>query len=157
MEKNIKTLEKELKYLTKEARTEEIEKNKDLLNREDVNIKEISNNIYVNRGLDISKIDGGIIHNLTKELSNFINGFEKNSKEIKRKMFIEVIYMILLVILLKIPFDLVRDIGYDYIKILSTNGLIYTLWQLLFLILYTITGCCTIIVLIRNFNKKYNK
>ena len=56
MEENLKKLENELKYLTKEAKEEEIEKNKHLLESKDINIKEISRNIYINRGLDISKI-----------------------------------------------------------------------------------------------------
>ena len=72
-------------------------------------------------------------------------------------MVVEVIYIILLLILIKVPFSLVRDIGYDYIKILTTNNVINILWNLFFLILYTITMLCALIVLIRNFKNSYKK
>ena len=72
-------------------------------------------------------------------------------------MILELIYILLIVILLKIPFDLVNDIGYEYIEILSTKQLYYNLWNIGFLILYTITFIATAIVLLRNFNEKYNK
>ena len=70
-------------------------------------------------------------------------------------MYLEIVYIVLLLILMKIPFDLVRDIGYEYIELLTTNSLFYTLWNFAFLLLYTITLICSVIVLIRNFNKKY--
>ena len=72
-------------------------------------------------------------------------------------MVIDIVYLVLLIILLKIPFDLVRDIGYEYIEMLSTNNLFYTLWNLAFLLIYTITIICAFVVLVRNFNNKYNK
>ena len=157
MEENLKKLENELKYLTKEAKEEEIEKNKHLLESNDINIKEISRNIYINRGLDISKINNSLATNITNEFSSFLNSFKEKDKVTKRKMIIDIVYMILLLILLKIPFDLVRDIGYEYIELLSTNNTLYMIWNLGFLILYTITIICAFIALLRNFNNKYNK
>ena len=58
---------------------------------------------------------------------------------------------------MKIPFDLIRDIGYEYIELISNNSILITTWNLVFLLLYTITIICVAIVLIRNFNKKYVK
>ena len=34
-------------------------------------------------------------------------------------MVVEIIYIVVILLLLKIPFDLVRDIGYDYLELLS--------------------------------------
>ena len=155
MEENIKKLEKELRFLTDEARKEEIEKNKQLINNS--KIKELARNIYISRGLDITKLKGSFTNNLMEELNNFFNSFKNKDKETKRKMIIDIIYLVLLIILLKIPFDLVRDIGYEYIEMLSTNNLLYTLWNLAFLLIYTITVICAFVVLVRNFNNKYNK
>ena len=155
MEENIKKLEKELRFLTDESRKEEIEKNKQLLSNS--NIKELARNIYISRGLDITKLKGSFTNNLMEELNNFFNSFRNKDKETKRKMVIDIVYLVLLIILLKIPFDLVRDIGYEYIEMLSTNNLFYTLWNLAFLLIYTITIICAFVVLVRNFNNKYNK
>ena len=84
-----------------------------------------------------------------------MNIFKTKDSKTKRKMLVEIIYIILLLLLLKIPFDLVRDIGYDYIELLSTNNLYYNLWNIAFLVLYTITIFCTFLVLLKNFNNKY--
>ena len=70
-------------------------------------------------------------------------------------MIIDIVYFVILLLLIKIPFDLVRDIGYEYLEMLSTNNTLYTLWNLAFLLIYTITLICTAIVLIKNFNSKY--
>ena len=157
MEENIKKLENELKYLTSKAKEEEIEKNKHLLEDKNVDIKEISKNIYISRGLDITKINNSLTTNITNEFSEFFNSFKEKDKSMKRKMIIDIVYMIILLILLKIPFDLVRDIGYEYIEIISANYTLYMIWNLGFLILYTITIICAFIALLRNFNNKYNK
>ena len=152
---NKKRLEKELKFLTKEALLEELESHKEILLQEKINIKQIADNIYQKRGIDIKKLNRNLTSNLINDLTNAFAGFKNKDKTIKRKMIIDIIYLVLLIILVKIPFDLVRDIGYEYIEMLSTNNLYYTLWNLAFLILYTITAICTFIVLVRNFNNKY--
>lgn len=157
MDDNVKRLENELRYLTTKAKEDEIEKNKHLLEDKNVNIKEISKNIYISRGLDITKINNSITTNMTNEFSKFLNSFKEKEKSIKIKMIIDIVYMLLLLILLKIPFDLVRDIGYEYIEIISTNNTLHMFWNLGFLILYTLTIICAFITLLNNFNNKYNK
>ena len=81
--------------------------------------------------------------------------FKSKEKATRNKMIVQIVYIVLLLILIKIPFDLVRDLGYDYIELLSTNNLIQTLWNFGFLLLYTVTMICTFVVLIRNFNAKF--
>ena len=157
MEEKIKKLEKELKFLTKDALRKEIENNKIKLENKDANIKKIANDIYISRGLDVNKINTGIINNLINKINMFFNNFKEKDNITKRKMIIDIIYLIILIILLKIPFNLVRDIGFDYIEIISTNNLFKLLWDLAFLLLYTITAICTSIALLNNFNENYNK
>lgn len=153
MEKKIKELEKELKYLTDKAIEEEINKNKNRLEQEE--IKDIVNDIYLSRGLDINKIKGNISNNVFSDLVAVLNGFRNKDKVTKKNMVIDIIFFILILILIKIPFDLVRDIGYEYVELISTNHTLYTLWNLAFLLIYTITLVCVAIVLIKNFNNKY--
>ena len=155
MDDKIKKLEKELKYLTKDVIKEEIEKNKNRLENEDAKI--IANDIYLNRGLDITKLKRNITSNLINDFSSAFSDFKNKDKDTKKRMIIDIIYFVLLLLLLKIPFDLIRDIGYEYIELISNNSILITTWNLVFLLLYTITIICVAIVLIRNFNKKYVK
>lgn len=153
MEKKIKELEKELQYLTDKAKEEEINKNKSRLDQEE--IKDIVNDIYLSRGLDIKKLKGNISNNVFNDLVAVLNGFRNKDKATKKNMVIDIIFLILILILIKIPFDLARDIGYEYVELISTNNTLYTLWNLAFLLIYTITLICVAIVLIKNFNNKY--
>ena len=155
MDDKIKKLEKELKYLTKDVIKEEIEKNKNRLENEDAKI--IANDIYLNRGLDITKLKRNITSNLINDFSSAFSDFKNKDKDTKKRMIIDIIYFVLLLLLMKIPFDLIRDIGYEYIELISNNSILITTWNLIFLLLYTITIICVAIVLIRNFNKKYVK
>jgi len=154
-EEKIKILERELKYLTEDERKKELELNKNKLENENIDIKEIVNEIYLNRGLDISKIKKGIFESFGDSLNEMISLFKNKDKKIRNKMIVEIFYMIILLVLIKIPFDLVRDIGYEYIELFSTNSIISILWNLSFLVLYTITIVCSFIVFVKNFNKKY--
>lgn len=155
-EERIKRLSNELKYLESKERDKELLKYDKKLDAKKVDIKEIAKEIYHKRGIDYDKLNSGICSNLINEISDLGNNFKTNDKKIRNKMILEVVYIIILLILLKVPFDLVRDVGYEYIELLSTNSLWEILWRLTFLLVYTITLICTSIVLIRNFNCKYN-
>lgn len=155
MDNKIKKLEKELKYLKEEVVLEEIENNKIKINN-NINMKALAKEIYEKRGIDYSKLKTNILSNLINEFAFALEGIKNKSTVIKRKMVFDLISLILTVILIKIPFDLVRDIGYEYIEIFTTSNFLYTVWNLMFLILYTITLICSLIALIRNFNNKYN-
>lgn len=148
---------KELKYLKDDIRNSEMESAKEKLDNPKIPIKEIAIEVYDRRGIDYNKLEKGSFNNIETLVSDFSNSFKGKDKKTTRKMILELIYILLIVILLKIPFDLVNDIGYEYIEILSTKQLYYNLWNIGFLILYTITFIATAIVLLRNFNEKYNK
>lgn len=157
IEKRKKALLKELRYLEENTKNKEIELNRESLENENIKIKDLAKEIYLKRGIDISKLRGGFVGILTDEISEFSSLFYNKDKNLKNKMILDLIYMVILLVLIKVPFDLVRDIGLDYIEIITTKTLYFNIWSLAFLILYTITILCTFVVLIRNFNKKYDK
>lgn len=154
-EKRVKELKNELNVLLKEEVEKELILNDSKLEDEKISVKDIAKEIYLKRGIDVSKLNKGLINNLIDNISELFNLFKNKDKKTKNKMYLEIVYIVLLLILMKIPFDLVRDIGYEYIELITTNSLFYTLWYFAFLLLYTITLICSVIVLIRNFNKKY--
>lgn len=154
-EKKVKELKNELNVLLKEEVEKELILNDSKLEDEKISVKDIAKDIYLKRGIDVSKLNKGLINNLIDNISELFNLFKNKDKKTKNKMYLEIVYIVLLLILMKIPFDLVRDIGYEYIELITTNSLFYTLWNFAFLLLYTITLICSVIVLIRNFNKKY--
>lgn len=155
-DKRIKELENELRYLTSEELKKEVDSNIANLNNKDVNIKDLAKDIYLKRGIDYDKLNMGFLNKWIDSINEMFSLFKNKDKKTKNKMIVECIYIIVLLVLLKIPFDLVRDIGYDYIELLSTNNILFKVWNLAFLLIYTITIICTSLVLIRNFNNKYN-
>ena len=154
-EKRVKELKNELNVLLKEEVEKELILNDSKLEDEKISVKDIAKDIYLKRGIDVSKLNKGLINNLIDNISELFNLFKNKDKKTKNKMYLEIVYIVLLLILMKIPFDLVIDIGYEYLELITTNSLFYTLWNFAFLLLYTITLICSVIVLIRNFNKKY--
>ena len=152
---NIKKLNNELKFLADAERQKEIANYNTALESNNADIKAIAKEIYLRRGIDYAKLNKGLFNNIINTITDLSIIFKNKDSKVKRKMIIEIIYIVLVLLLLKIPFDLVRDVGYDYIDLLSTNNTYYVLWNVLFLVLYTITIFCTFIVLIRNFNNKY--
>lgn len=154
-EQTIKKLEKELKYLVKEERDKEIAKYEFLLANENVNIKEIAERIYNERGIDYKKLQTGIFNNLMSTFNTFSSLIKSKDSQTRKKMIFELIYIVLILSLIKLPFDFIRDIGYNYLDILGANHTIDLIWQLIFLVLYTITLIICLIMFIKNFNNKY--
>ena len=75
MEDKIKELEKELKYLTNDAIKEEVAMNKNRLKKE--NVRVIANDIYLNRGLDVTKLKRNITSNLINDFGTAFSGFKE--------------------------------------------------------------------------------
>lgn len=153
-EKNAEKLKKELKYLLDTEIEREIELNSRELDNENIDIKKLANYIYIKRGIDINKLNNN--YNFLNNTERLIKGFKNKDKDLKIKMLIDLLLMLIILFLLKAPFDLVRDIGYEYIEIISNNNIISTLWNLLILIGYTITLIFSFIKLIKNYSAKYN-
>ena len=155
-ENKINKLRSELKYLVEEERENEIKKISKKID-ENTDVKKIAQEIYLERGLDYHKLNTNIFLRLINEITNVVEVFKNKNGKDKRKMILEIVYIILLLILIKIPFNLVCDIGLEYINVISNNKVLNYIWNLAFLLLYTITIICTLIVLLRNFINKYNK
>jgi len=155
MDENFKMLEKELKYLTDDARNLELKSKEDILKNGLINVSELANKIYLDRGLDIEKIKSNTANHFINDLSLLFSNFSKKEKRIKRNIIIDFVYLIILIVLTKIPFDLVRDIGLEYIEIINNNTSFIAIWNLIFLIFYTIIAICIFIALIKNIVNKY--
>ena len=151
----IEELKKELKYLVSSEIEKEIELNEKELLNENINVKEIANNIYLKRGLDIKKINNTFLEKLIIIFSEMLDIFKNKDSKLKKRMLLDLIYIALIILFIKVPIDLIRDIGYEYLEILTTSDLIYNIWNIIFLIIYTISLLCAFIVLLKNFNNKY--
>ena len=154
-EKNIKNLENELRYLTNEVKMADIEKYNNVLANDKVDIKKIAEEIYLSHGINYAKLNKGFFNNLIETITEFGSLFKNKTGNIKGKMFLEMLCMVLILVFLKVPFDFVRDLGFDYIELLTNNNVLYVIWNLVFLFLYTIVFICTLVVLMCNFNSKY--
>ncbi len=153
-DKRIIKLRGKLKYLEASEIEKEIKANRDKL-KTDKEIDKIAKEIYHKRGINYQKINNNIFNNFMYEIKQFVNIYKEKNKKIRRLMIFDLIYMIVLLILIKVPFILVKDISYEYIALLISNNIISKIWDLIFLIIYTITIICIFIVLMNNFNNKY--
>lgn len=154
-DKRIKELRSELKYLLDVEIEKEINNYSEKINDESYEIKKLAEEIYLKRGLNLDKIKSkNAFKNIISLFNELLLIFDNNQGK-KKQMIIEIIYTIVLLILLKIPFNLIRDVGYEYIDIFSSNLLFTKIWNILFVILYTITIISGFITFIKNFVKKY--
>lgn len=155
-------LKSELCYLTKEELTKEIDcYDKYFSNKLESEVitslgtpKELAKKIYIKRGIDPSKLKKNFINNISESFVNLNSAF-KNKKNDTKLMVIDILYMFIILVLIKFPINLVRDIGFSYLDILTKNSTLELLWNLGFLIIYTIVAISVFVVLVRNFSKKY--
>ena len=145
-EKFLKELKYQLRYLNKEAQEEEL---KNYENLQDYNLKaeDIANEIYKKRGLNLK----------VRKKTSFLDSVSIIIEEIKskdKKILIDLLlfflYMFVLIILIKIPFIYVRDIISSIFSVIGSNNIIYTIWNLLFELLYAITAILIFIKMIKN-------
>jgi len=142
----LKELEKNLKYLTSEAKLEELEKykNKNISNLDPI---EEANKIYTNRGINkkvtkqIKFLDAATI---------IVNVLKNNDKKKTGSVLLFFLYIILLVILIKVPFIYVRDMIANLLNGIFRNDTAYAIWYFIFEIAYAITAILIFIKLIKN-------
>ena len=155
-DERINKLRGKLKYLEDIEIDKEINNNSDKL-KTDKDIEKIAKEIYHKRGINYQKINNNIFNNFMYEIQQFVNIYKERDKKTRRLMIFDLIYMLALLILIKVPFILVKDISYEYITLLISNNIISKIWDVIFLLIYTATIICTFIVLMNNFNSKYIK
>ncbi len=142
----LKELNRHLGKLTDEAKKEEL-KNYNNLKNYDLNPVEEANKIYQKRGLKYT-VNKNI--KLLDAASILIDELRSNNKEKTINVILFFLYLIILLILIKIPFIYVRDIIASLFNPVFINNNYYTLWNLLFEILYAITTIIVFINLIKN-------
>ena len=146
-EEFLKELEMNLKYLSKRERKEELEKYNNLDNY-NLEVIEEANKIYKAKGQKIV---------MTKEIKlyNAVNIIIKNirlkNKEILTNIILFFLYLLLLVIVIKIPFIYTRDMISNLFNTLFEKEIAYIIWNLLIEFIYAIT---CILIFIRLIKKK---
>ena len=84
---------------------------------------------------------------------NIIENYKKKDANIKKKIKMDLIIDLIIIIFLKAPFDLVRDFGYDKSAQLRTDY--YYIWNNAILAIYIIALIIVIIFFVRKIRKKY--
>ena len=150
-DKFLKELKYQLRYLSKEAMEEEL-KNYENIDNYDLKPEEIANNIYQKRGLNIKVTKKT---SFLDSVSIIIDAIRKKDKKIITDVILFFLYVFILIILIKIPFIYIRDILSSIFSILTTNNILYTIWNLAFELLYAITAILIFIRFIKNKAKDY--
>ena len=83
-------------------------------------------------------------------MSIIIEEIKSKDKKILIDLLLFFLYMFVLIILIKIPFIYVRDIISSIFSVIGSNNIIYTIWNLLFELLYAITAILIFIKMIKN-------
>ena len=144
----LKELKYQLRYLTKEALEEELKNNHDYNSPPE----DIANNIYQKRGLNIKVARKS---SFLDSVATIIEAF-KDKKNISNLLGF-FLYVFLLIILIKIPFSLIRDMISTIFNVFFSNEIISTIWDLTFELLYAITAILIFIKFIKNKAQEYEK
>ena len=156
--KTIKEIEARLDILTEEARRSEIsalEKN----NNPNINVDIVVSNILKRRGIDESKVSKktGIVtktfDTLFKTVNNVVEAMDNNTAKQNAKIILDILLLILVVILLKIPFEFVCDLG-EQVMVDFVHPRVLDIWNVAFEIIYVIVA---VVVFINIFNRWFSK
>jgi len=153
-EEFLKNLEHNLKYLTPEAREEELNNYRNLNNYNDLNPINIANEIYQKRGIKVT-ISEKI--KFLDAVNILIKYLQSKDKDKIKNILLFFLYMFFLVIIIKIPFIYVRDIITSIFNDIFKNDNIYTIWALTFEIIYAITSILIFIKMIKNKSQELEK
>lgn len=145
-EEFLKALRKNLKWLSKQEREEELVyyENRD---NYDLDPIIIANEIYQKRGLKISLVKK---IKFLDAVNNLINSLQSKNKEKLKKVLLFFLYMFFLIIIIKIPFIYIRDMISNIFIDTFKNNNTYTLWALSLELLYAITAILIFIRMIKN-------
>ncbi len=145
-EQFLKELNKNLNHLSKKARKEELKEYENLSSYDLDPITE-ANKIYNKRGIVYTVKENISLFNAASILTNKL---QSQDKESIKNILLFFLYLIFLLIIIKIPFIYVRDIISNmFSNFLQTENL-YSIWYLIFELLYAITTILIFIRLIKN-------
>lgn len=155
-EQFLEELEKHLDILTTEAKEEELKKYQTMiLSGEQIDIEKIVKEIYLRRGINPEKVlkkDKFIyskFEELFKIIHNVVEKMSENNLEENVKIILDLLVLIFLICLIKIPFILVRNLGDSLLEVINVPPLL-TVWGLIIDIVYIIVA---FIVFINIFSK----
>ena len=145
-EEFLKALRKNLKWLSKQEREEELVyyENRD---NYDLDPIIIANEIYQKRGLKISLVKK---IKFLDAVNILINALQSKNKEKLKKVLLFFLYMFFLIIIIKIPFIYIRDMISNIFIDTFKNNSIYALWALSLELLYALTAILIFIRMIKN-------
>ncbi len=146
-EKLLEELKKNLKYLNKKEREEELVyyENLDNYNLDPI---EIANEIYQRRGIKIVLVKK---IKFLDAVNILIKSLQSKNKEKLKKVLIFFLYMFFLIIIIKIPFIYIRDMISNIFIDTFKNNSTYTIWAISLELLYALTA---ILIFIRMIKKK---
>ncbi len=142
----LKQLKKNLKYLTRRERNEQLVYY-DNLDNYDLDPLEEANKIYEKLGLKTKLFN----ISLKDAISNIIKALRSKDKDLIGSVIFFFLYLLLLIILIKIPFIYIRDIPVSIFTEFFMNDNNYYLYVFILDIIYAIT---TILIFIRLIKKK---
>jgi len=173
-EEFLKTLKDSIDILTEETKEQEVEKyrkeiekqKEEGLTEEQIiksfkSIEEIQKEIYLSRGINPEKISQkkGSIYKKLEELFQVIHriveAMSKNNAKENIKIIIDIIVLLLLVCILKIPFILIRNLGEGVLNIFSIPWIL-EIWSLIIDIIYIIVAVMVFINVFTKWFKNLN-
>ena len=139
-------LKKNLKYLNKKEREEELVyyENLDNYNLDPI---AIANEIYQRKSLKISLIKK---IKFLDAVNILIKSLQSKNKEKLKKVLIFFLYMFLLIIIIKIPFIYIRDMISNIFIDTFKNNSTYAIWAISLELLYALTAILVFIRMIKN-------
>lgn len=165
--KFIDTLNRKLDYLVENEKSKEVEKYVSVVDNyinmgqteEDAisslgNIDDLVTAIYLSHGLDYKKLYTGKVSGkgFIGSLKNFYNIITNKDRKAAGSALLYFLYLILLIILLKVVFIFVRDIGLQVFDEISSNSIIDRIYSITFNVLYI---ACAILLFIKLFTKRF--
>lgn len=91
---------------------------------------------------------------MKEKIDSKIRKFKSKESAVRKKIIGEIALDILILLLLKLPFDLIRDFGYDRSLKLRTDY--YDIWNNGIFIVYIIVLIGAFIYFVKYINKKYD-
>ena len=139
-------LKKNLKYLNKKEREEELVyyENLDNYNLDPI---EIANEIYQRRGIKIVLVKK---IKFLDAVNILIKSLQSKNKEKLKKVLIFFLYMFFLIIIIKIPFIYIRDMISNIFIDTFKNNSTYAIWAISLELLYALTAILVFIRMIKN-------
>lgn len=145
-EEFLKELTKNLKWLNKKEREEELVyyENRDNYNLDPITI---ANEIYQKKGMKIS-LEKKI--KFLDAVNIIINNLQSKDKQKLKKVLLFFLYMLFFIIIIKIPFIYLRDMITNIFMDTFKNNSTYAIWALSLELLYAITAILIFIRMIKN-------